>query len=142
MATLVLYTPYDFSVNHGTFGTASVATASTITVSRPGRGEQETFTGNFSYDSSGIPHGTAMGATLSLANGQPEYTISGMKADANVLSVQLALFGDTSTFNSTMLAGDDSIMGSSGNDVLCGFGGNDSITRSRTIPRSESSSGS
>jgi Ca2+-binding RTX toxin-like protein len=126
MATLVLYTPYDFSINHGTFGTASVATATTITVGRSSTGEQETFTGNFTYDSSGIPHGTAMSATLSL-NGRPEYTINGMTADANVLSVQLALFGDTFTVYSTMLAGDDSIMGSSGNDVLCGFGGNDVI---------------
>ncbi len=83
------------------------------------------FTGQFTYPGS-IPNGTATGTTL-LNNGAPVYTIQGMAADAQSLSLTIALQGDTFSVYQAMLAGNDGITGSAGNDTLCGFAGNDTV---------------
>ncbi len=123
MATLTLFSPFDFSVNHGSWGAASTATADTIIATRGN--DQWKFTGAFTYPG-GFPAGTATETTLS-SNGSPVYSILGMSADAGTLSLTIALQGDTFSVYQTMLAGNDSVSGSSGNDVLCGFSGNDTI---------------
>jgi Ca2+-binding RTX toxin-like protein len=125
MATLVLYTPYDFSVSHGTGWSVSDLSATSFTLNGPGQ-ETQILSGDFGLDANGALQGTVY-AIDDYVGDQPVYSFSDLYADAAQLLQLVHAQGETPLLFSQLLQYDDFIQGSAGNDVILGYGGNDAI---------------
>lgn len=87
---------------------------------------QAIYTGNFTFDASGIPFGTLTGFRET-RGGSPFYAITGLSVNANAVYNALENQSDPEVVAALLLAGNDQINGSQDSDTLAGYAGNDVI---------------
>lgn len=126
MATVKLFSAFSFLQAQDWDFEVTTNTATSLVITSLDGVNQQRFTGSFTYDSFGQVFGTVTGTTF-LKNGATVYTVTGMNHNAAQLQAYAEATGDTQAMYAYVLAGADSITGSSGGDTLLGYGGNDVI---------------
>ncbi|WP_279653759.1 calcium-binding protein [Pseudomonas morbosilactucae] len=122
MATITLSSSFDFTQPQDWDWVLSDSSPTFITIT-DGVHEQ-TFTGSFTFGANDSVSGTATGSTYSV-NGNLVYTITGMSKSASTLADFATTLGDTQATYAYVLSGNDTFIGSDGDDVLLGYAGND-----------------
>lgn len=106
-----------------------VSFASGLLVTRLPDGTIFRFTGTFDFTGSGLPVGAITGLSVTGANGQALYSISGI-AIAFDQALTLSASGDPLALDRAIFAGADTITGGSGADIIAAGAGDDVIITS------------
>jgi hypothetical protein len=122
MATIQLYRAFDFRTAQDWDWTITEAIQNSLTIE--GAGEKQTFSGAFTYLGIDRVAGTVTGTSY-FENDVEVYRVSGAQLDAGRLTQFARGEFDTQQTYAYVLAGADTIIGSTGNDFINGYGGID-----------------
>jgi hypothetical protein len=130
MATLTLASAFDFSENGDWFWTPTAVTANSVSYD-DGNGHTLQVSGSFTLQGNLVSAGTVTGVSLykHAVGGADQliYDIKGISFDAVTLALQVNNSPPQQVYG-MLLAGNDTITGSTGADILLGYIGNDTIS--------------
>lgn len=124
MAIVTASQPIDMLAPEVWWGDVTLAAPTQIVIDN-GQGRVATYTGTFQYTSNSVAGGILTGFSQASSSGI-DFTVTDFSISAS-LAYAIIQSGDAQAAWRLVLAGDDIINGSSGSDILAGFGGNDTF---------------